>query len=85
MYTYDFSDPDSGVRDNELCLGRTTRDCRILDWYSYPYSPTLTHVYRIPDGVPAWLRLRATNNGTHTHYFSWSLFTKYLYINNYHG
>ena len=60
---FSYSDPESGVKRVEICLGRNTRDCAIFDWFKYTYTPNITHVYTIPDGEPAWVRIRITNNG----------------------
>ena len=61
---YNFSDPHSGIAEYDLCLGKTTRTCDILPWFKYDYKDEkLEHRYKLPDGVPVWVRIRAINNG----------------------
>ncbi|KAL3873866.1 hypothetical protein ACJMK2_036950, partial [Sinanodonta woodiana] len=59
---YNVSDPHSNVSEIDLCMGITTRDCALMNWFRYPYGQNISHIYQIPDGVPAWIRLRAINN-----------------------
>ncbi|KAK3612515.1 hypothetical protein CHS0354_024486 [Potamilus streckersoni] len=56
------SDPDSGIAQLDLCLGQSTRDCNLMEWQRYPYGPNITHTFEIPNGVPAWIKVRAVNN-----------------------
>lgn len=58
-----FRDPDSGIREMDICLGKSRRDCTLFDWYRYPYGDKIVHTYEIDAGVPAWLKVRAINNG----------------------
>ncbi|XP_052806219.1 uncharacterized protein LOC128235437 [Mya arenaria] len=56
------TDEESGIVYIDACLGRNPRSCDIMIWSR---STTLTLVqftFQVPDGIPAWLRLRATNN-----------------------
>ncbi|KAK3612537.1 hypothetical protein CHS0354_024514 [Potamilus streckersoni] len=56
------SDPDSGIAQLDLCLGQSTRDCNLMEWQRYPYGPNITHTFEIPNGIPAWIKVRAINN-----------------------
>lgn len=58
------SDPHSGIAEYDLCLGTTSRSCDLLPWFKYDYAKTdskIEHRQRIPDGIPAWIRIRAVN------------------------
>ena len=69
------SDPESGISVVSLALGRSQRDTALLPWTDI--SPPggapsasgggvrLTVI--IPDGIPAWVKLRVTNNGEERH------------------
>ena len=48
----------------EMGLGRSRRDTHLHD-----YEDTLEHefvnlTYKIPDGIPAWIKIRVTDAGT---------------------
>ncbi|KAK3609657.1 hypothetical protein CHS0354_035942 [Potamilus streckersoni] len=59
---YNASDPHSDIKEVHICLGVTTRDCRLMEWEVKPKGGILNHTFQIPDGIPAWLKLRAVNN-----------------------
>ncbi|XP_066298079.1 uncharacterized protein [Branchiostoma lanceolatum] len=59
---YNVSDPLSNIREVDIGLGKSHRDVFIKDWHRHD---NLTHVvlyYRIPDGIPTWIKVRAINN-----------------------
>lgn len=62
-YMLYFSDPESGLDFVEICLGRNPRSCGLSEWKRYPVTVELNHQFEIPNGVPAWIRLRVTNRG----------------------
>ena len=47
----------------EFGLGLSTKDTYILDWTTMEDHSRVHYEYCIPDGVPTWIRIRATNNG----------------------
>ena len=64
IYYICFSDPHSGIIEYDLCFGQTTRTCDILPWFKYDYEEAkLEHRYKLPDGIPIWVRIRAVNRG----------------------
>lgn len=66
MLFYAFSDPHSGIAEYDLCFGKTSHRCDLFPWYKYDYSDTngnIDHPFRIPDGIPTWVRIKAVNNG----------------------
>ncbi|CAH1794764.1 unnamed protein product [Owenia fusiformis] len=62
IMNYDVSDPLSDIREVDFCLGRSRRDCYILDWERFPNITHLEKRQKIPDGTPAWPKIRAINN-----------------------
>jgi hypothetical protein len=60
MYCRDF---ESGIDKVELCVGDTPRNCELLKWTRRPKSQYINYTHHIPDGIPAWIRVRVTNNG----------------------
>ncbi|CAH1783349.1 unnamed protein product, partial [Owenia fusiformis] len=60
--TYNVSDPLSDIREVDFCLGRSRRDCYVSDWDRYPNTTHLQKIQYIPDGIPAWPKIRAINN-----------------------
>ena len=60
------SDSGSGVSDVSLGLGLTRHDTGLLDWVTVATSGgsgvVVTSVH-VPDGVPAWVKLRVTDKG----------------------
>lgn len=58
-----FSDPNSGVIRNDLCLGRTRRDCDELMWEPMEYNQNITYLQKISEGVPIWVKVKVVNNG----------------------
>ncbi|XP_076086943.1 uncharacterized protein LOC143057517 [Mytilus galloprovincialis] len=55
------SDPHSGLAFNDVCLGRTKRDCIEMRWIRFPFDPMITLGRILTDGVPNWLKIRAIN------------------------
>jgi len=58
------SDPVSGIKSGEVGLGRSRRDTYLLAWSPVSNFSHVEFNYQIPDGVPAWVKTRVTNNGT---------------------
>ncbi|VDI67222.1 Hypothetical predicted protein [Mytilus galloprovincialis] len=56
------SDPHSGLAFNDICLGRTRRDCIEMRWTRLSFDPNITLVRILTDGVPIWMKIRAVNN-----------------------
>ncbi|XP_067658325.1 uncharacterized protein [Haliotis asinina] len=60
---YNVSDPESGVREIDLCLGQSTRDCYHMPWHrSTQGDGRVNYQYEIPGGKPVWIKVRAINN-----------------------
>ncbi|XP_048258676.1 uncharacterized protein LOC125384201 [Haliotis rufescens] len=60
---YNASDPDSDIREVDLCLGQTTRDCHHMDWQRSSHSDgDITRQFQIPGGTPVWIKVRVINN-----------------------
>lgn len=57
------SDPVSGIREGEIGLGRSTRDTYILEWTPVENISFVQYSFRLPDGIPVWVKVRVTNNG----------------------
>ncbi|XP_078585864.1 uncharacterized protein LOC144867675 [Branchiostoma floridae x Branchiostoma japonicum] len=56
------SDPLSHIREVDIGLGKSPRDVFIKDWHR---DDNITHRilnFRIPDGIPTWIKVRAINN-----------------------
>ncbi|CAG2239680.1 unnamed protein product [Mytilus edulis] len=58
------SDPHSGLAFNDVCLGRTRRDCIEMRWTRLSFDSNITLVKILTDGVPIWIKIRAINNVT---------------------
>ncbi|CAG2214886.1 unnamed protein product [Mytilus edulis] len=56
------SDPHSGLAYNDVCLGRTKRDCIEMRWTRLSFDSYITLVKILTDGVPIWIKIRAINN-----------------------
>ncbi|XP_070574642.1 uncharacterized protein [Ptychodera flava] len=59
---YNVSDDLSNIREVDFGLGRSSRDVYIMDWLR---ESNITHIalqFCIPDGIPAWIKIRAINN-----------------------
>ncbi|XP_053400990.1 uncharacterized protein LOC123541000 [Mercenaria mercenaria] len=56
------TDIESGLDSVELCIGDNPRNCELLSWTRRPKSQYINYTHHIPDGIPAWIRLRVTNN-----------------------
>ncbi|XP_078575736.1 uncharacterized protein LOC144861641 [Branchiostoma floridae x Branchiostoma japonicum] len=59
---YNVSDPLSNIREVDIGLGKSSRDVFIMDWYRHDNQTHVTMFYRIPDGIPTWIKVRAINN-----------------------
>ncbi|XP_048250793.1 uncharacterized protein LOC124111176 [Haliotis rufescens] len=60
---YNASDPESDIREVDLCLGQTTRDCYHLEWQRSNHSDHgITRTFQIPGGIPVWVKVRAINH-----------------------
>ncbi|XP_070573688.1 uncharacterized protein [Ptychodera flava] len=59
---FNVSDPDSNIREVDFGLGRSNRDTYLLGWQRYDDKSHITVDYCIPDGIPAWIKIRAINN-----------------------
>ncbi|XP_046562947.1 uncharacterized protein LOC124271840 [Haliotis rubra] len=60
---YNASDPHSDIREADLCLGRTTRDCHHMDWQRSSHNDgDITRQFQIPGGTPVWIKVRVINN-----------------------
>ena len=70
--SYEVSDVGGGVASVEVALGRSPLDTNVLTWSPLvnqsDSSSDFVEVV-IPDGVPVWLKLRATDEGTYVHVF----------------
>lgn len=60
---YNVSDSESGIGRVELAIGRTPRDTGLLGWTALELGGRGSVAVVIPDGIPGWVKLRATNNG----------------------
>ena len=63
---YNLSDSGSGIGNVDIAIGRTPRDTGLLGWTAQGISGRGSIFVVIPDGVPGWVKLRATNNGEWT-------------------
>ncbi|KAK6174798.1 hypothetical protein SNE40_013376 [Patella caerulea] len=59
---YNATDPESDIKEIDLCLGETTKDCGISDWTRYEHSEQVIHNTVLPGGTPVWVKIRAWNN-----------------------
>ncbi|XP_066289761.1 uncharacterized protein [Branchiostoma lanceolatum] len=59
---YNVSDPHSDIREIDFGLGRSKRDVHMMDWYRHGNTTHTSVNFHIPDGVPAWVKVRAINN-----------------------
>ncbi len=60
------SDAMSGVREIDFALGRTVHDTDLHSWDRHGNLTMLMVVIKVPDGVPAWVRIRAIDNGEYS-------------------
>lgn len=58
-----FSDPESGLRYNDFCLGYTRRDCNELHWTRLDFNPNMSYITQLTDGIPIWVKIKAVNRG----------------------
>ncbi|XP_035697583.1 uncharacterized protein LOC118430698 [Branchiostoma floridae] len=59
---YNVSDPLSDIQEIDFGLGRSKRDVHMMDWYRHGNTTHTSVNFHIPDGVPAWVKVRAINN-----------------------
>ncbi|KAI8487517.1 hypothetical protein Bbelb_347510 [Branchiostoma belcheri] len=59
---YNVSDPLSDIREIDFGLGRSKRDVHMMDWYRHGNTTHTSVNFHIPDGIPAWVKVRAINN-----------------------
>ncbi|XP_038050876.1 uncharacterized protein LOC119724026 [Patiria miniata] len=55
------TDPDSHLSKYHLAAGRTPRDISLRDWEAHDLAKQLFMDFRIPSGVPCWVKIRAVN------------------------
>ena len=58
-----FSDNLSLIKQTQIGLGRSPRDTYILEWQNLDEFSNISYAYRVPDGVPVWVKIRIINNG----------------------
>ncbi len=67
MWFFSCSDPHSLIFALDFALGRSPRDTFHVHWIRhYEVDPLVNFFmvnYTIPDGIPAWVKIRAVNNG----------------------
>ncbi|CAG2187681.1 unnamed protein product [Mytilus edulis] len=59
--THNSSDPESGLRYNDFCLGYTRRDCNELHWTRLDFNPNMSYITQLTDGIPIWVKIKAVN------------------------
>ncbi|XP_041378093.1 uncharacterized protein LOC121390363 [Gigantopelta aegis] len=60
---YNATDPESHIREVDICIGETTHDCYIMQWQRLKHSETgVSYKFEIPGGKPAWVKIRAINH-----------------------
>ncbi|XP_078658231.1 uncharacterized protein LOC144903714 [Branchiostoma floridae x Branchiostoma belcheri] len=59
---YNVSDPLSNIREVDIGLGKSPRDVFIKDWHRHDNRTHVTMFFRIPDGTPTWIKVRAINH-----------------------
>ncbi|XP_048258679.1 uncharacterized protein LOC124137747 [Haliotis rufescens] len=60
---FNASDPESDIREADLCLGQTKRDCHHMKWQRSSHNDgDITHQFQIPGGTPVWIKVRVINN-----------------------
>jgi hypothetical protein len=47
-----------------VAAGRSPRDISLHDWEALAVTQQLIIDFKIPNGIPCWLIVRAVNNGT---------------------
>ncbi|XP_078620549.1 uncharacterized protein LOC144887293 isoform X2 [Branchiostoma floridae x Branchiostoma japonicum] len=60
--SYNVSDPLSGIELMHIGLGKSKRDTYILDWFLHEDTQFVNFTYKVEDGLPTWLRIRAVNH-----------------------
>ncbi|XP_038050728.1 uncharacterized protein LOC119723897 [Patiria miniata] len=56
------TDPDSHLFEYHLAAGRTPRDKSLRDWEAHVLAEQLFMDFKIPNGIPCWVKVRAVNN-----------------------
>ncbi|XP_033637389.1 uncharacterized protein LOC117298318 isoform X2 [Asterias rubens] len=56
------SDPDSHLFEYHVAAGRSPRDISLHDWEALAVTQQLIIDFKIPNGIPCWLIVRAVNN-----------------------
>ena len=64
-----FSDPDSHLYEYHVAAGRTPRDKSLYDWEVLALAQQLFINFKIPNGIPCWVIVRAVNNGNYEAFF----------------
>ncbi|XP_078658229.1 uncharacterized protein LOC144903712 [Branchiostoma floridae x Branchiostoma belcheri] len=59
---YNVSDPLSDIREVDIGLGKSPRDVFIKDWHRHDNRTHVIMFFRIPDGIPTWIKVRAINH-----------------------
>ncbi|XP_070573546.1 uncharacterized protein [Ptychodera flava] len=59
---YNVSDDLSYIREIDMGLGKSKRDIYIMDWKRDSNTTHADKQHCIPDGLPAWIKIRAINN-----------------------
>ena len=63
MTMFDSDGPGMIVR-TEMGLGRSRRDTHLQDYEDALDHKSVNLTYKIPDGIPAWVKIRVTDKGT---------------------
>ncbi|XP_038062441.1 uncharacterized protein LOC119732930 [Patiria miniata] len=56
------TDPESHLLEYHLAAGRTPRDKSLHDWEAHVLAEQLYMDFKIPNGIPCWVKVRAVNN-----------------------
>ncbi|XP_022103294.1 uncharacterized protein LOC110986022 [Acanthaster planci] len=56
------TDPESHLFEYHLAAGRTPRDKSLRDWEAHVTAEQLFMDFKIPSGIPCWVKVRAVNN-----------------------
>ncbi|XP_070573548.1 uncharacterized protein [Ptychodera flava] len=59
---YNVSDDLSNIREIDMGLGKSKRDVYIMGWQQDSNITLAVKEHCIPDGLPAWIKIRAINN-----------------------
>ncbi|XP_060596420.1 uncharacterized protein LOC132750448 [Ruditapes philippinarum] len=61
-FEHNSTDVESDIESVDYCIGNNPRNCDLLSWTRKPTSQYINDTHHIPNGVPAWIRIRITNN-----------------------